>query len=63
VDIFFKKKGIREIPVHIEIETGMNRLGFAVKDIPALIGKLNNSSFIIQSVFSHLAASEEPATG
>ena len=59
VNIFFKKEGIREIPVHIEIETGMNRLGFSVNDIPALIAGLKSSSFKIQSVFSHLAASEE----
>jgi len=59
VGIFLKKEGIREIPVHIEIETGMNRLGFSVNDVPELIEKLRSSSFKIQSVFSHLAASEE----
>ncbi|MBS1598950.1 MAG: bifunctional UDP-N-acetylmuramoyl-tripeptide:D-alanyl-D-alanine ligase/alanine racemase [Bacteroidetes bacterium] len=59
IDNFFKKEGIREIPVHIEIETGMNRLGFSTKDISALIDKLKLSSFKLQSVFSHLAASEE----
>jgi Alr-MurF fusion protein len=45
--------------VHIELETGMNRLGFAEKDIGGLIGDLKNSFFKVQSVFSHLAASEE----
>src|SRR5580765_4588159 len=59
IDNFFKKEGIREMPVHIEIETGMNRLGFSVDDIQILIGRLQTSSFKIQSVFSHLAASEE----
>jgi alanine racemase len=42
------------MPVHIEIETGMNRLGFSVDDIQILIGKLANFFFKIQSVFSHL---------
>lgn len=59
VDLFLKKEAIRELAVHLEIETGMNRLGFSVKVIPALIEKLRSSSFKIQSVFSHLAASEE----
>ena len=59
LDSFFKKQAIREMPVHIEIETGMNRLGFPVNDLPELIRQLKNSSFKIQSVFSHLAASEE----
>ncbi|HMH31900.1 MAG TPA: bifunctional UDP-N-acetylmuramoyl-tripeptide:D-alanyl-D-alanine ligase/alanine racemase [Puia sp.] len=59
VDQYLKKEGIPQIPVHIEIETGMNRLGFAMEDLPALLGSLEKTSFKIQSVFSHLAASEE----
>src|SRR5579862_494806 len=38
----------------------MNRLGFAIEELPMLISLVKNSSFKIQSVFSHLAASEEP---
>ena len=37
----------------------MNRLGFAQYETDDLIDGLKNSSFKIQSVFSHLAASEE----
>ena len=59
VDSFLKQQGLPEIPVHIEIETGMNRLGFSVKEIPELVNQLTSSSFKIQSIFSHLAASEE----
>ena len=59
LDNYFKKQAVQEMPVHVEIETGMNRLGFAVSDLPELIHRLKNSSFKIQSVFSHLAASEE----
>jgi Alr-MurF fusion protein len=59
IDHFFKKEGIKGFPVHIEMETGMNRLGFSVKETDELIGRLKETSFTIQSVFSHLAASEE----
>jgi len=61
LDNFLKREGIKNYPVHIEIETGMNRLGFADSEIENLCKELKNtSSFRIQSVFSHLAASEDP---
>ncbi|PWT74436.1 MAG: bifunctional UDP-N-acetylmuramoyl-tripeptide:D-alanyl-D-alanine ligase/alanine racemase [Bacteroidetes bacterium] len=59
VEKFLKKEGINEFPVHVEIETGMNRLGFAIKETPGLIKRLASSACKIQSIFSHLAASEE----
>ncbi|MBS1759451.1 MAG: alanine racemase [Bacteroidetes bacterium] len=53
-------EGISFYPVHIEIETGMNRLGFSIADLDKLANKLlSTASFTIQSVFTHLAASEE----
>lgn len=58
-DRFLKKEGIKQFPVHIELETGMNRLGFSVKELKELNDALKNTDFKIQSVFSHLAASEE----
>jgi alanine racemase len=59
-DDFLKKEGLQQYPVHIEIETGMNRLGFAVNDLGKLAVKLKEASVKVQSVFSHLAASEDP---
>lgn len=60
-ETFLENEGLRQYPVHIEIETGMNRLGFAVDDTPALALHLASSSLVrVQSVFSHLAASEDP---
>ncbi|WP_073082719.1 bifunctional UDP-N-acetylmuramoyl-tripeptide:D-alanyl-D-alanine ligase/alanine racemase [Chitinophaga jiangningensis] len=54
--------GKTEFPVHIKLDTGMHRLGFVKKDIPELINVLTaTSTFKVQSVFSHLAASEDPA--
>lgn len=48
-------------PVHIKLDTGMHRLGFSPEDIPSLIQLLKqNESLKIVSVFSHLAASDEP---
>jgi len=55
-----QQSGLKHYPVHIEIETGMNRLGFAITDVPVLARRLKNNSFLkVQSVFSHLAASED----
>ena len=60
-DSFIKKEALNQYPVHIELETGMNRLGFNVDDIEKLIAFiLATDSFRVQSVFSHLAASEDP---
>lgn len=59
VHSFAKKEGIRQIPVHIEIESGMNRLGFSIPEIDALVTRLRDATWKVQSVFSHLAASEE----
>jgi alanine racemase len=58
---FLQKEGLQKYPVHIEIETGMNRLGFAMAEIKNLADYLKKDSLIkVQSVFSHLAASEDP---
>ncbi len=59
-DKFLQNEGLQLYPIHIEIDTGMNRLGFSIKDIDRLADFLQStSSFKVQSVFSHLAASEE----
>ena len=54
-----KQEGIEAFPVHIELETGMNRLGFDAGQVPELSDHLRGSGLRVQSVFSHLAASEE----
>ena len=60
-DLYLKKEGIRQYPVHIEIETGMNRLGFDVNEMDMLSAAIKqSSSFKIQTVFSHLTSSEDP---
>jgi alanine racemase len=61
-DQYLKKEAMESYPIHIELETGMNRLGFDIAGMDELAAYLKRtSSFNVQSVFSHLAASEDPA--
>ena len=62
IDGYLKRVGLQGYPVHIEIETGMNRLGFDAADMKKLGEVLTQTdSFKIRSVFSHLTGSEDPA--
>ncbi len=51
-----------QYPVHIKLDTGMNRLGFKTEsEVDALASILKNSHLLkVVSVFSHLAAADEP---
>lgn len=50
----------QEISIHIEVDTGMKRLGFDEAEIDTLVETLQqNNNLRVRSVFSHLAASEE----
>lgn len=55
-----EKEGITSYPVHIKLDTGMNRLGFdPEQDIDELISRLKNQNAIIpRSVFSHFVGSD-----
>jgi alanine racemase len=49
-----------KFPVHIDLDTGMKRLGFEPEEIDELIRALKqNNKIEIKSIFSHLAASDE----
>lgn len=54
---------IASVPVHIELDTGMHRLGFDPSDMPKLAELLGKGDYPvkIRSIFSHLACSEDPA--
>jgi alanine racemase len=53
--------GKEEYPVHIKLDTGMNRLGFKELEVEELIRQLKHARQLkVHSVFSHLAASDEP---
>ena len=53
-------RGVRNYPVHIKIDTGMHRLGFQQQDLESAIPLLLREEFRVATVFSHLAASDEP---
>jgi alanine racemase len=49
------------VDIHIKLDTGMHRLGFLKDEINELVKHLSENNFIrVKSVFSHLAASENP---
>ena len=55
-----RKIGRRDYPVHINIDTGMHRLGFMEREIPALIDFVRESPEIhLEGLYTHLAASDE----
>jgi alanine racemase len=60
-DSWLQKEVISGYPIHLEIDTGLHRLGVEAEQAEKLIDQLvKTSSFTIQTVFSHLAASEDP---
>ncbi len=51
---------LKNYPIHIKFNTGLNRLGFSENDIDMIISSIKNTKSVkITSVFSHLAASED----
>lgn len=59
---YLLQQGISSFPIHLKLNTGMNRLGFdetAIESIASLL-QLNNT-MVVQSVFSHLTSSEDAA--
>ena len=54
-----EKEGVTNFPIHIKLDTGMHRLGFAPEEIPELIDRLKKQTAVIpRSVFSHLVGSD-----
>lgn len=57
---FFKEKNLKKHPVHIKLNTGLNRVGFNSDNLPAVVSKLLKSdNILVKSIYSHLAASED----
>lgn len=56
-----KANNKKKYPVHLKFNTGLNRLGFWKNDVDAIYNELENCDQVtVKSVFSHLAASEDP---
>ncbi|CDC58002.1 putative uncharacterized protein [Phocaeicola coprophilus CAG:333] len=54
-----EREGAANVPVHIKVDTGMHRLGFAPSDMPRLAERLHRQSTVIpRSIFSHLVGSD-----
>ncbi|TDW99353.1 bifunctional UDP-N-acetylmuramoyl-tripeptide:D-alanyl-D-alanine ligase/alanine racemase [Dinghuibacter silviterrae] len=59
---YLEEEGIQRYPIHIKLDTGMHRLGFNPSETEALARLLEKDAALeVKSVFSHLAASEDPA--
>ena len=53
-------KGLKKYPIHLKFNTGLNRLGFDKNTVESVISTIKlEKSIVIQSIFSHLAASED----
>ena len=56
------RRCINDFPVHIKLDTGMHRLGFMQSELPELVDFLKDCPYVkVKSVYSHLAASEDPS--
>ena len=52
----------KKIQIHLKLETGLNRLGLVKDELSALVKAIQEASFLeVYSVFSHLAAADNPA--
>lgn len=52
---------LKNYPIHLKLNTGMNRLGFVEKDFDDLIDFLHQHNEVkVASIFSHLATSDMP---
>ena len=63
----------KRVPIHIELDTGMHRLGFSDKDLDTLAARLSghlstatdhsplSANLEVRGIFTHLACSEDPA--
>lgn len=53
--------GSEPYPIHLKVETGMNRLGIESRDLNGVLEIIRgNSGVKVASIFSHLAASDNP---
>ena len=56
-----KKRGMRDFPVHIKLDTGMHRLGFMSEELEALEAFLKDCPYVkVKSIYSHLASADDP---
>ncbi len=55
-----KQKNCINYPIHLKFNTGLNRLGFTIKEIPDILKIIKTTNSVkIASILSHLVASED----
>jgi alanine racemase len=55
-----KKEQKSGYPIHIKVNTGMNRLGIEIDELKLLSDRLEKNGLLVSGVFSHFAASGSP---
>ena len=56
------RSGEQHYPIHLKLDTGMHRLGFMSEEIPQLLDFLSDCDRVkVKSIYSHLAASDDPS--
>ncbi len=56
------QKQLTAYPIHLELDTGMHRLGFDEEDLQELSNQiLSQPEVKVSSIFSHLAAADDPS--
>jgi alanine racemase len=54
--------GARQVPVHLEIDTGMSRQGAQVDELPALLARFSTASPLrLEAVMTHFHSPQNPA--
>lgn len=57
-----KKQGFKNIALHLEVDTGMHRLGFMPEELLELADSFKDNNLVyVRSIFTHLAAADAPA--
>ncbi len=56
-------RGVAGVPVHLKIDTGMQRVGVQPDDAAGVVGAIaaHGSTLVLVGVFTHLAVADEPA--
>ncbi len=57
----FLQKEVLNYPIHLKINTGLNRLGLNLEELPEVCSTImqHKTKVFVQSIYSHLAASED----
>lgn len=56
------RRGERDYPIHLKLDTGMHRLGFMEEEIEPLVEALTSAEELrVASIFSHLNCADDPS--